>query len=79
MVLLLLAAVVGVVVSVAAWGFLELIYQIQNGVFDELPGQLGYENGAPLWWSLPVLGLAGLVVAFAIGYPAVGATSPPRA
>ena len=66
MVLLLLAAVVGVVVSAAAWGFLELIYQIQDGVFDELPGQLGYEDGAPLWWSLPVLGLAGIVVAFAI-------------
>jgi hypothetical protein len=37
-VLLLLAAVVGVVVSLAAWGFLELVHQIQVGVFDELPG-----------------------------------------
>lgn len=65
-VLLLLAAVVGVVVSLAAWGFLELVHQIQVGVFDDLPGQLGFEDGAPLWWSVPVLGLAGLVVAFAI-------------
>ena len=65
-VLLLLAAVVGVVVSLAAWGFLGLVHQIQVGVFDDLPGQLGYDEDAPLWWSVPVLGLAGLIVAFAI-------------
>ena len=64
--LLLLAAVVGVVASFAAWGFLELVHQVEVGVFDELPGQLGYDDGAPLWWSVPVLGLAGLVVAFAV-------------
>lgn len=65
-VLLLLAPVVAVVVSLAAWGFLELVHQIQVGVFDDLPGQLGFEDGAPLWWPVLVLGLAGLVVAFAI-------------
>jgi H+/Cl- antiporter ClcA len=64
--LLVVAAVVGVVVSLAAWCFLELVYQIQRGVFVHLPGDLGYHNGAPLWWSLPVLGIAGLIVAFAI-------------
>src|SRR4051794_26661774 len=63
--LLALAAVVGVVASLAAWGFLELIYQIQQGVFTHLPKDLGYD-GAPLWWSLPVLAIAGLVTAFAI-------------
>ncbi len=65
-VLLLLAAVVGLVVSLAAWAFLELIYQTQQGVWDDLPAQLGYEDGAPLWWGLPVLAIAGLIVAFAI-------------
>ena len=65
-VLLLLAAVVGLVVSLAAWGFLELVYQTQVGVWDDLPAQLGYEDGAPLWWGVPVLGIAGLIVAFAI-------------
>ena len=65
-VLLLLAAVVGLVVSFAAWGFLELVYQIQVGVWDDLPGQVGYDDGAPLWWGIPVLGLAGVIVAFAI-------------
>ena len=63
--LLVLAAVVGVVASLAAWGFLELIYQIQRGVFTHLPKDLGYD-GAPLLWSLPVLAIAGLITAFAI-------------
>jgi chloride channel protein, CIC family len=64
--LLAIAAVVGVVVSLAAWCFLELINQIQRGVFVHLPSDLGYHNGPPLWWSLPVLAIAGLIVAFAI-------------
>jgi H+/Cl- antiporter ClcA len=64
--LLLLAAVVGLVASFAAWGFLELVHQLQVGVYDKLPGELGYDDGAPLWWSVPVLGLAGLITAAAI-------------
>ena len=58
-----LLILVGVVASLAAWGFLELIYQIQQGVFTHLPKDLGYD-GAPLWWSLPVLAIAGLVTAW---------------
>ncbi len=65
-VLLLLAAVVGVIVSLAAWAFLELIERIQILVFTDLPKDLGYHNGAPLWWYVVVLGLAGLPIAFAI-------------
>jgi H+/Cl- antiporter ClcA len=65
-VLLLLAAGVGVVVSLAAWGFLELVQQIQTGVYTDLPKDLGYDHGAPLWWSLPVCFIAGLLVAVAI-------------
>src|SRR5271156_7011191 len=65
-VLMLVAAIAGVVVSLAAWCVLELINQIQRGVYVHLPSDLGYHNGPPLWWSLPVLALAGLVVAFAI-------------
>jgi H+/Cl- antiporter ClcA len=65
-VLLVLAAGIGLVVSLAAWGFLELVHQIQQGVYTGLPRDLGYHHGAPLWWSLPVLGIAGLVTAAAI-------------
>ena len=63
--LLALAAVVGLVVSFVAWGFLELVHQIQVGVFQGLPSDLGYDS-TPLWWSLPVLAIAGVVTAFAI-------------
>jgi H+/Cl- antiporter ClcA len=64
--LLVLAAVVGLVVSLAAWCFLEAVHWTQQGVFDDLPDAVGYDDGAPLWWPLPVCCLAGLVVAFAI-------------
>lgn len=65
-VLLIVAAIVGVVVSLAAWCFLELVNQIQHGVFVHLPSDFGYHDGAPLWWPLPVLAIAGVIVAFAI-------------
>ena len=65
-VLLAIAAIVGVVVSLAAWCFLELVNQIQRGVFVHLPSDLGYHSGELPWWSLPVLAIAGVIVAFAI-------------
>ena len=63
--LLVLAAIVGVVTSAVAWGFLELIYQIQQGVYTHLPKELGFD-GTPEWWPLPVLAIAGLITALAI-------------
>ena len=63
--LLVLAAVLGVVASLVAWGFLELVHESQGWVYTDLPDALGYD-ATPRWWSLPVLALAGLVVAFAI-------------
>ena len=65
-VLLVIAAVVGVIVSFAAWGFLELVYQIQRELYTHLPSALGYHNGPPVWWPLPVLAVAGVIVALAI-------------
>jgi H+/Cl- antiporter ClcA len=64
-VLLVFAAVIGVVVSVASWGFLELIHGIQQWVYKDLPSGLGFDT-VPMWWPLPVLGLAGVIIAFAI-------------
>lgn len=64
--LLVLASAVGVVVSLAAWGFLELIHQIQVGLFTDLPEGLGYDHGPPSWLYVVVLGLAGLLTAAAI-------------
>jgi H+/Cl- antiporter ClcA len=75
--LLAVAAVVGLAVSFASWGFLEGVHQIQQGVFVDLPGDLGYDNGAPVWWPLPWLAIAGLVTAFAIErLPGTGGHSP---
>jgi H+/Cl- antiporter ClcA len=64
-VLLVLAAVIGLLVSLASWGFLELVHAIQVGVYKDLPGDLGYDT-APWWWPLPWLALAGVLTAFAI-------------
>jgi len=63
--LLVLAAIVGVLVSLASWGFLEAVHYTQVWVFKDLPGELGFA-AVPTWWPLPVLALAGVVVAFAI-------------
>ncbi len=63
--LLVVAALVGVVASIVAWGFLELVYYLQQWAFTDLPEGLGFD-GMPLWWPLPVLALAGLITAWAI-------------
>ena len=63
--LLVLVSIVGVIAALAAWCFLELTHEAQVGVFDELPKVFGFDS-APVWWPLPVLFVAGLLVAFAI-------------
>jgi H+/Cl- antiporter ClcA len=87
-VLLVFAAAIGLVVSVASWGFLELIHELQGWVFEDLPDALGFEQ-VPAWWPLPVLALASVPIAFAIGRlpghgghePSAGLTTgkPPKA
>ncbi len=66
LVLLAIAAIVGVVVSLAAWCFVELTYQTQQELYHHLPSAVGYDHGPPQWWSLPVLAIAGVITAFAI-------------
>lgn len=56
-VLLVLAAVIGVIVSVASWAFLELIHYTQTWVYTELPGDFGFAK-VPVWWPVPVLAIA---------------------
>lgn len=64
-VLLMLAAIIGVLVSLASWGFLELTHQMQVWVYENLPSGLGFKT-VPAWWPVPVLGAAGFIVAFAV-------------
>jgi H+/Cl- antiporter ClcA len=66
MVLLVIAAVVGIAVSLVAWCFVELVYQLQQELYHHLPAALGYQHGPPLWWSLPILAIAGVLVAVTI-------------
>jgi H+/Cl- antiporter ClcA len=74
--LLILAAVLGVPISAAAYGFLALVAYLQPEIFIHLPNGLGF-NGAPPWWPIPVLVVAGLLVAPVIQYlPGRGGHSP---
>jgi H+/Cl- antiporter ClcA len=74
--LLVLAAIIGVPVSVAAYFFLALVSKMQGWIFTELPKGLGFHS-EPLWWPIPPLLLAGLLVALAIRYlPGNGGHSP---
>ena len=63
--LLVFAAIIGLVVSAASWGFLELVHELEVGVYTTLPDHLGYDT-APTWWPLPWLAVAGALTAFAI-------------
>jgi H+/Cl- antiporter ClcA len=74
--LLVLAAVLGVPISAAAYGFLALVSGLQEWLFTDLPRALGFA-GAPLWWPLPLLALAGVLVGLTIRYlPGRGGHSP---
>jgi H+/Cl- antiporter ClcA len=74
--LLVLAALIGVPVSAVAYGFLKLVDWLQEGLFTDLPSELGFD-APPTWWPLPLLALSGLLVALSIRHlPGTGGHSP---
>lgn len=74
--LLVIAGVIGVPVSAIAFGFLALVSKLQGWIFTSLPHGLGFHT-QPLWWPIPPLVLAGLLVALTIRYlPGTGGHSP---
>jgi H+/Cl- antiporter ClcA len=74
--LLVLAAIIGVPISAAAYFFLALVSKMQGWIFTDLPKGLGF-HGEPLWWPIPPLVLAGVLVALTIRYlPGKGGHSP---
>jgi chloride channel protein, CIC family len=74
--LLVLAAIIGVPVSAAAYSFLALVSKLQGWIFTDLPKDAGFHS-EPLWWPIPPLVLAGLLVALTIRYlPGKGGHSP---
>jgi H+/Cl- antiporter ClcA len=74
--LLVLAAVLGVVISFLIYWYLKLITDTQTWVYTDLPKGLGF-HGEPPWWPLLPLAVAGAVVGATIRYlPGRGGHSP---
>ena len=74
--LLVLAAIIGVPVSAAAYFFLALVSKLQGWIFTDLPDGLGF-HGEPLWWPILPLVVAGVLVSLTIRYlPGHGGHSP---
>jgi H+/Cl- antiporter ClcA len=74
--LLLLAAIIGVPISAAAYFFLAFVSKLQGWIFTTLPKGLGFD-AEPLWWPIPPLLLAGVLVGLTIRYlPGAGGHSP---
>ena len=74
--LLVVAAILGVPVSAAAYGFLALVNYLQQEIFTHLPHGLGFAT-EPVWWPLPVLAVGGVLTALAIRFlPGRGGPSP---
>jgi H+/Cl- antiporter ClcA len=63
-------------VSALAYFFLALVSGLQGWVFTDLPKSLGFP-AEPLWWPIPPLLLAGVLVGLTIRYlPGKGGHSP---
>src|ERR1700730_10283650 len=74
--LLVIAAIIGAPVSAAAYFFLALVSKMQGWIFTDLPKGLGF-HAEPLWWPIPPLLLAGVLVALTIrSLPGKGGHSP---
>jgi H+/Cl- antiporter ClcA len=74
--LLVIAAIIGVPVSAAAYFFLALVGKLQVWIFTDLPKDVGFHS-EPLWWPIPPLLLAGVLVSLTIRYlPGKGGHSP---
>src|SRR5215467_15453200 len=74
--MLAFAALLGVPISAAAYGFLALVSYLQKELFTHLPHGLGFAT-EPVWWPLPVLLAGAVLVSLAISYlPGDGGPSP---
>ncbi|MFI8454526.1 chloride channel protein [Kitasatospora sp. NPDC085464] len=62
---LVISALLGVPVSAGAFGFLALVTELQSLVYTDLPKGLGFA-GTPDWWPIPLLAVAGVLVALTI-------------
>src|SRR5215468_930826 len=74
--LLAFAAILGVPISGAVYGFLALASYLEKELYTHLPHGLGFTT-TPVWWPLPMLLVAGVLAALTIQYlPGGGGPSP---
>jgi len=84
--LLLFAGLIGVPLSLAAFGFLVAVHELEHQLWHSLPEFLGYDE-LPAWWALCTLLVAGLVVGLTVRHlpgggghiPAMGLDAGPTA
>ncbi|MFJ5778944.1 chloride channel protein [Streptomyces sp. NPDC093094] len=62
---LVFCGLIGVPVALIAFWFLVAIHQIQRFIWTDWPKDLGWKQ-APWWWGLPLMAVAGLVVALVV-------------
>jgi H+/Cl- antiporter ClcA len=69
LVLLVVVAVLGAPIAAIAYWFLVLVNEMQKWIYnpDYLPQWLGF-HGVPIWWPLPMLAIAGVIVGLTIEY-----------
>ena len=65
LVLLLVAATLGAPVAAVSYGFVVLVNHSQRWLYEDLPRAFGLD-GAPAWWPVPLLVLAGVLVALVV-------------
>ncbi len=78
LVLLVVATVLGAPIAAVAYWFLYLTSDLQKWIYNPsyLLKGLGF-HGEPVWWPVPMVGLAGVLVGLAIRYlPGRGGHSP---
>ena len=70
------ACLIGIPVSLVAFGFLAALHEAEHAVWVHMPEALGYES-PPWWWPIPSLAIAGVLVGSAIRFlPGVGGHVP---
>ncbi|WP_328761296.1 MULTISPECIES: chloride channel protein [unclassified Streptomyces] len=73
---LVISALLGIPISACAFGFLALVSELQSLLYKDLPKGFGF-HGTPDWWAIPLLGVAGVLVALTIRYlPGGGGHKP---
>ncbi len=74
--LLIVAGILGAIISGIAFGFLQLVSSLQRWLFTDLPHGLGF-GSPPAWWPLVPLALAGVIVGLTVRFlPGTGGEMP---